>query len=131
MIRNLLLFVGFIALSGCTSPLRHAGTVTESGSAYSSSGSTYVSSHESKQWVRVVAEFREYQFVRSSKSGFIGCSDALNQRALERAEANEKSIDIITWQQMKEDGYIDHSRDIVSAIMVVQCQWKYDYKSLN
>ena len=57
----------------------------------------------------------------------------MNNAAKTYAKGLAKSVTPITWQKMQTDGYIDHGRDLITAIMYVNCQYTFtiistDYK---
>ena len=77
--------------------------------------------------VHVVAEFSEYQGMRSSESGFRGCTNILNTVATKHAADKGERVTRISWKQMKDYGYIYHGRDIITAVMNVNCEYYFDY----
>ncbi len=122
MMKKLLLsLVAVVSFSGCSTSTPHTGTISEN-----SNGDEY-SIELSDNSIQVTAQFTEYQFIRDSESGFIGCTDIMNTIANEEATKLDKSINPISWETMKKDGYIDHGRDILTAIMNVNCRYTYKF----
>ncbi len=76
----------------------------------------------------VAAHYSEYQFVRNSKSGFIGCMEVLNSAAETHAEKKNKSVAYPKWNEIE---IVDHGRDLLTAIMNVNCKYQYKYQALN
>ena len=110
----------FTALSACSTTPSHVGTVqkTQDGSEYSIKDTTagfLISGH-----------FSDYQFVRNSKAGFSGCTNVLNFAARDYANKKNKEVSYPKWDEVE---IIDHGRDIITAIMRVNCQYQYKYSN--
>ena len=123
-----LVLVVSLGLSACSTKPSHIGTVV-----VTNSGDEYSLSEKTTESVHVVGAYYEYQFVRNSESGFKGCTKLMNNAAKAYAKGLAKSFTPITWQTMQADGYIDHGRDLITAIMYVNCQYTFtiistDYK---
>ncbi|OCH22566.1 hypothetical protein, partial [Aliivibrio sp. 1S128] len=107
-------------MSACSTSPSHVGSVNKdkSGDEFSikENGSSFV----------VAGHYSEYQFVRNSQDGFIGCTNLLNKAAKEYASNNELTINYPTWNEVT---IIDHGRDILTAVMNVNCQ--FEYKDIN
>jgi hypothetical protein len=107
-----------MALSACSTTPSHVGSVerTKDGSEYSikdTEGGFLVSGH-----------FSDYQFVRNSKAGFTGCMNVLNSAARDYAIKKGEEISYPKWDEIE---IIDHGRDIISAVMHVNCQYQYRF----
>ncbi|MEX0334137.1 hypothetical protein [Vibrio tubiashii] len=113
--------------SACSLHTPHIGEVVEGGTNPYTGVSTEYSILATDYDVTVVASFSEYQGMRDSKAGFKGCTRVMNDAAKAYADNTGKRIKPINWQTMKEDGYLDHGRDILSAIMNVNCKYTYEY----
>jgi hypothetical protein len=113
LIISLLIFF----LTSCSNTrARHVGTpsIDANGNEYS------IKPNESGFFV--VGHYSEHQFVRNSRDGFIGCTDVLNKAAREYADSHKLTIEYPTWNEVT---IINHSRNIISAIMHVNCQFEY------
>ena len=71
-------------VGSCSTTTTHVGSVekTENGHEYSIK--------ETKTGFIVAGHYNEYQFVRNSKNGFIGCMRVINNAAREHAESMNK-----------------------------------------
>ncbi|WP_052878293.1 hypothetical protein [Vibrio coralliirubri] len=114
-----------LVLSGCSTGINHIGEPQQ----FNPDGIMIdeYSVHDYGYGVHVVAEFSEYQGIRSSESGFRGCTNILNTVSMKHAASQGKRVTRISWQQMKDYGYIDHGRDIITDVMNVNCEYYFDY----
>lgn len=116
-----ILALSLLVLTGCSLNTPHVGNVVDVNNG------TYSTEIVAGK-LHVVASFSEYQFVRSSESGFRGCTRVMNNAARIYTVQNNKSYHPITWRTMQDYGYIDHGRDILTAIMNVNCEYYYKLK---
>lgn len=121
---SVVLFTLFL-LSGCSTGINHIGEPQQF-----NPDDILVDEYSVQDYgygVHVVAEFSEYQGMRSSESGFRGCTNILNTVATKHAADKGERVTRISWKQMKDYGYIDHGRDIITAVMNVNCEYYFDY----
>ncbi|KAB0287107.1 hypothetical protein F2P58_21015 [Vibrio fortis] len=126
-LKETLLIVASTILSGCSLGIDHIGEAKQ----FNPDG-TMIDEYSINDYgygVHVRAEYSEHQFIRSSASGFRGCTNVLNTVALNHAKETGKRIKIISWREMKENGYIDHGRDPITAVMNVNCEYYFDYRN--
>ena len=112
-------------LSGCSTGINHIGEPQQ----FNPDG-VMVDEYSLKDYgygVHIVAEFSEYQGIRSSESGFRGCTNILNNVAMKHATSKGQRVTRISWREMKNYGYIDHGRDIITDVMNVNCEYYFDY----
>lgn len=109
-----------LILISCSTTPTHVGTpmITEKGHEYSIK--------DTEDGFIVAGHFSEYQFVRNSQKGFTGCMWVINNAAKEYARSKGKEVDLPKWDEIE---IIDHGRDIVTAIMNVNCRCEYEFIS--
>lgn len=115
-----------LVLSGCSTGINHIGEPQQ----FNPDG-VMVDEYSLNDYgygVHVVAEFSEYQGMRNSESGFRGCTNILNTVAMKHATSKDERVNRISWREMKEYGYIDHGRDIITDVMNVNCEYYFDYQ---
>lgn len=127
MIARFIPFVLFslLVLSGCSTGINHVGEPQQ----FNSDG-VMIDEYSLSDYgygVHVVAEYSEYQGIRSSESGFRGCTNILNTVSMNYAASKNQRVNRISWREMKDYGYIDHGRDIITAVMNVNCEYYFDY----
>ena len=107
-----------IALSACSTTPSHVGTAhkTKDGSEFSIK--------DTKGGFLVSGYFSDYQFIRNSKAGFTGCMNILNSAARNYANTNNEGISYPEWNEIE---IIDHGRDLITAVMHVNCQYQYKF----
>lgn len=114
-----------LTLSGCSTGINHIGEPQQF-----NPDEIMVDEYSVKDYgygVHVVAEYSEYQGIRNSESGFRGCTNILNTVAMKHAASIGERATRISWREMKEYGYIDHGRDIITDVMNVNCEYYFDY----
>ncbi|MGF1822649.1 SHOCT domain-containing protein [Vibrio alginolyticus] len=114
-----LLSVSLVALLvGCSTKPSHVGepVQTKDGDEFSI--------QQVENGFTVAGHYSEYQFVRSSRDGFAGCTNLINNAAKEYAANNGKSVSLPKWEDVT---VIDHGRDIITAVMNVNCEYTYEY----
>ena len=111
--------LSLIFLVGCSVSPSHVGTVNkdDKGDEFSikSNNSGFI----------VAGHYSEFQFIRNSKEGFIGCTHLINIAAKEYAKNNNILVNYPAWNEVT---VIDHGRDILTLIMNVNC--KFEYKEI-
>ncbi|CDT88803.1 conserved exported hypothetical protein [Vibrio coralliirubri] len=114
-----------LVLSGCSTGINHVGEPQQ----FNPDGIMIdeYSVNDYGYGVHVVAEYSEYQGIRSSEGGFRGCTNILNTVSMKHAASKRERVSRISWQQMKDYGYIDHGRDIITDVMNVNCEYYFDY----
>lgn len=112
------MFFLLLIMSGCSTTPRHVGEAhkTEDGDEYSIKNVT--------GGFIVAGHYSEYQFVRNSRRGFTGCMRVINSAAMEYADSKNEEISYPKWNEIE---IIDHGRDIITAIMNVNCQYRYKF----
>ncbi|MEZ8695998.1 hypothetical protein AB4169_02970 [Vibrio lentus] len=120
-----MVLLSVFVLSGCSTGINHVGEPQQ----FNPDG-VMVDEYSLNDYgygVHIVAEFSEYQGMRSSESGFRGCTNILNNVAMKHATSKGERVTRISWREMKDYGYIDHGRDIITAVMNVNCEYYFDY----
>jgi len=107
-----------LACLGCSTTPSHVGRVVET-----PDGHEY-SIRENPDGFVVAGHYSEWQFVRNSQSGFDGCKQIINSAAEKFATSKGKSVALPSWDEIE---IIDHGRDIITAIMNVNCQYSYTF----
>ena len=117
MNRIKIIFISLI-ISACSTTPNHVGVVhkTKKGNEFSIK--------DTKSGFLVAGHFSEYQFVRNSRSGFTGCMRVINSAARDYSDSKNDEIGYPKWDEIE---IIDHGRDIISAIMHVNCQYEYKF----
>lgn len=113
-----LLIISLLIIGGCSTTASHIGTVQKT-----ATGDEY-SIKDTKQGFMVAGHHNEYQFVRNSRKGFTSCMQLINNAARSYAETKNKDIILPKWDEIE---IIDHGRDIITAVMHVNCQYEYKF----
>lgn len=114
-----LLSVSLVALLvGCSTKPSHVGEPvhTKDGDEFSI--------QQVENGFTISGHYSEYQFVRSSRDGFTGCTNLINNAAKEYVANNGESVSLPKWEDVT---IIDHGRDIITAVMNVNCEYTYEY----
>lgn len=111
-----------IFISACSTTPSHIGEVQKN-----KDGSEF-SIKDTENGFMIAAHYSEYQFVRNSKSGFIGCMEILNTAAESYAKTKSKSVNYPKWDEIE---IVDHGRDLLTAVMNVNCKHQYKYQKEN
>ena len=109
-----------VATVGCSTNVNHHKSPVK----HDINGDSY-SVVTTAETVEVTARYSEYQFIRSSEDGFKGCADLMNFAASEYALTGNKTVNFIDWTVVKKEGLIDHGRDLITAVMNVNCRYTY------
>lgn len=107
-----------LGLVGCSVSRSHVGEV------HRGSDNQEYSIKETKNGFIVAGHYSEHQFIRSSQDGFAGCTAVINNAARKYAESKGKEVLFPKWNEIE---IIDHGRDIITAVMRVNCQHEYKY----
>lgn len=107
-----------LIISGCSTTSRHVGE------AHQTKGGDEFSIKNVTGGFIVAGHYSEYQFIRNSRRGFTGCMQVINSAAKEHADSTNEEISYPKWDEIE---IIDHGRDIVTAIMNVNCQYSYKF----
>jgi len=109
-----------VFVAACSTTPRHVGEAkkTQDGDEYSIK--------DSRNGFVVAGHYSEHQFIRNSRQGFTGCMRVINDAARSHADAKGKQVLFPKWNEIE---IIDHGRDIITAIMNVNCQYEYKYIS--
>ena len=115
---KVLLVIIMLLVSGCSTMPRHIGEIqtNQMGDEYSI--------RDAKNGFMVAGHYSEYQFIRNSKSGFTGCMQLINDAARKHAEQKNKTIHLPRWNEIE---IVDHGRDLITAVMHVNCQYEYKF----
>ncbi|MGS0724757.1 SHOCT domain-containing protein [Shewanella sp. 0m-11] len=107
-------------LAGCSTNPNHVGEleVTKSGDEFSII--------DRADGFTVAGHYSEYQFIRSSQDAFVGCTKLINNAAKLHAENHQKTVSLPKWEDVT---IVDHGRDLITAIMNVNCTHDYKYYS--
>lgn len=118
MNKTLVFIFLLLLLSACSTKTSHVGDVhaTKQGYEYSIK--------DTPKGFIVVGHYSEYQFFRNSRSGFCGCMQIINDAAQNYASSKNKEINLPRWDEIQ---IIDHGRDLITAVMNVNCQHEYKY----
>lgn len=119
MTRVLIAMLAVVIVGCSTNKNYHMSTVKQD-----NNGDTY-SLVTTSTTVEVTARYSEYQFVRSSENGFKGCANLMNFAASEYASTVNRAIDNIDWTVVKKEALLDHGRDLITAVMNVNCRYTY------
>ncbi|CAM4075058.1 SHOCT domain-containing protein [Vibrio neonatus] len=116
--RNLLSFSLASLLVGCSLKPSHVGEPvhTKDGDEFSI--------RQTDTGFTVAGHYSEYQFVRSSRDGFIGCTKLINDAAQDYVTKTGQSVRQPSWEDVT---IVDHGRDIITAVMNVNCEYTYQY----
>ncbi|CAH0529948.1 hypothetical protein [Vibrio hippocampi] len=116
--RKLLSLWFIVLLAGCSTKPSHVGEPikTKEGDEFSI--------QNTEQGFTVAGHYSEYQFVRSSHDGFVGCTQLINNAAKDYAAKSGQSVSLPKWEDVT---IVDHGRDIITAIMNVNCEYTYQY----
>ena len=106
-------------MTGCSTSPSHVGEVQKT------NGGAEFSIKDTKDGFIVAAHYSEYQFVRNSKRGFIGCAKVINDAAESYSNNKGDILELPNWDKIQ---IIDHGRDILTAVMHVNCQYEYIFK---
>lgn len=120
--RKFYVFSFVFLLAACSSKPSHVGkpVLTEEGDEFSI--------QPTDTGFKVAGHYSEYQFVRSSRDGFIGCTKLINNVARDFAAKSEQSVSLPKWEEVT---IVDHGRDILTAIMNVNCEYTYKYRKFD
>jgi hypothetical protein len=112
------LLICFFVLSGCSTTTSHLGE------AKKTTDGDEVSIKDTDTGFIVTGHYSEYQFIRNSERGFTGCARLINDTAREHSETIGKGITFPQWDEIE---IIDHGRDLITAVMHVNCRFEYKF----
>lgn len=117
---RLSIFLSTLFISACSTTPTHLGQIqkTKDGNEFSIK--------DTNDGFLVSGHYSEYQFIRNSRAGFSGCMTIINIAARDYAKKKNKEVLYPHWNEIE---IIDHGRDILSAIMNVNCRHHYLFTS--
>lgn len=116
------IIVSILFISACSTTTKHIGQIqkTNDGNEFSIK--------DTNDGFLVAGHYSEHQFIRDSRAGFSGCMTVINIAARDYAKKKNKEVLYPHWNEIE---IIDHGRDLVSAVMNVNCQHHYLFTSTN
>jgi len=117
MNRRLFLSV-IVAAFGCSTTPTHVGEPIKT-----TDGDEYSIKATPNGFI-AAGHYSEYQFIRNSRRGFIGCARLMNDGARDYSRSLDKTVQYPQWDEIE---IVDHGRDIITAIMNVNCRHAYKF----